>query len=161
MSSILDDRGRLFGKVSVVDLFVLLLVVALAGLAYVRLAGSGEGAEKDYLLTMAIEKVRKATTDQFEIGDLVRDDAGNVLGHIESVAIEPTPTEVFDDQGNLYQRPSPVFSDVKIVIKGRGTFSPGAVRAGSLPLRVGKPVTMIGPGFEVKAAVWDIDRADE
>ncbi|GAB4261496.1 MAG: hypothetical protein Kow00122_18250 [Thermoleophilia bacterium] len=156
MSPFLDDRGRLFGKVSVVDLVVVLLLIALVAFAYIRFA-AGTGTEKDYRLTLTVEKVRRATFAQFKEGDVVHDDAGTPLGRIESFSVEPTPTEVADDRGNLFSRPSPVFSDVTVVIRGRGAVSASTIRAGSIPLRVGKVLTLIGPGYEVKTQIMGVE----
>ena len=41
LSRILDDRGRIFGKVNIVDLVVLVVIVAIVVFAAVRLTGGG------------------------------------------------------------------------------------------------------------------------
>ena len=45
MSRVLDERGRIFGKVNVVDLLVLVVVVALVVFAVTRTTGAGGGSE--------------------------------------------------------------------------------------------------------------------
>ena len=47
MSPFIDDRGRLFGRVSVVDIIVLLLIVAVGAFAWGRFSGD-EAKMKDY-----------------------------------------------------------------------------------------------------------------
>lgn len=159
MSPILDDRGRLFGKVSVVDLFVLLLLVALALFAYARFAGT-DATEGDYKLTLTVEEVRDATFAQFNVGDIVTDEGGAVLGHVAFLTVTPTPTEVPTADGKLVEQPSPVFSDISIVIEGRGDLSSSTIRVGSLRLAVGKLLTVRGPGWEVKTQIMGVERAD-
>src|SRR5680860_890561 len=155
MSPVLDDRGRLFGKVSVVDLFVLLLLVALALFAYARFAGT-DTVEGPYELTLTVEKVRDATFAQFEVGDTVTDEGGTVLGHVASFSVTPTRTEVSTDDGRLVEQPSPVFSDVSVVVEGRTDLSSATIRVGSLRLAVGKVLTVRGPGWEVKATIMGV-----
>ncbi len=160
MSPVLDDRGRLFGKVSVVDLFVLLLIVALAFFAYTRFA-SPVAVKEPYRLTVYVEKVRNATWAKFETGTSVRDDGGTPLGKLVSIDTEPTPTEVPDAEGGLHLVGSPVFSDVILVIEGTGTLTSSEWRAGSVALRVGKVLTIIGPGYEVKTQIMGIDPREQ
>ncbi|MHB0979993.1 MAG: DUF4330 domain-containing protein [Thermoleophilia bacterium] len=157
MSPFLDDRGRLFGKVSVVDVFVLLLIVALALFAYARFAAPA-AVEEPYRLTLYVEKVREATFAQFEVGTSAYDDGGTLLGLLKTSTVTPTPTEVPDWQGRLHDVPSPVFSDVILVIEGTGTVSFSTIRAGSVPLRVGKVLTIQGPGYEVKTLIMGVER---
>lgn len=160
MSPVLDDRGRLFGRVSVVDLFVLLLIAALALFAYARFAAPV--AEKEpYRLTLYVEKVRDATFAQFEEGTSVRDDGGTLLGRLASLEVKPTPTEVPTAEGGLLRVDSPVFSDVILLIEGTGTVSASTWRAGSVPLRVGKVLTIVGPGYEVKTQIMGVERAGQ
>lgn len=160
MSPVLDDRGRLFGKVSIVDLFVLLLIAALALFAYARFAGP-VAAKEPYRLTLYVEKVRDATYAQFEEGTSVHDDGGTLLGRLASLEVKPTPTEVPTAEGGLLRVDSPVFSDVILVIEGTGTVSSSTWRAGSVPLRVGKVLTAVGPGYEVKTQIMGVERREQ
>lgn len=160
MSPVLDDRGRLFGKVSVVDLFVLLVIVAMALFAYARFAAPA-AVEEPYRLTVYVEKVREATFAQFEVGTSVYDDGGTLLGLLKTSTDTPTPTEVPDWLGKLHKEPSPVFSDVILVIEGTGTVSSSDIQAGSVSLRVGKVLNVRGPGYEVKTMIMDVELPEQ
>lgn len=160
MSPVLDDRGRLFGKISVVDLFVLLLLVALALFAYARFAGT-DTVEGPYKLTLTVEKVRDATFAQFDVGDVVTEEGGTTLGHIASLSVTPTPTEVPTANGELVLQLSELFSDVSIVVEGLGDLSSSTIRVGSLRLAVGKVLTVRGPGWEVKTQIMGVERVGE
>ena len=156
MSPVIDDRGRLFGKVSVVDLFVLLLLVALALFAYVRFAGT-DTVEGPYRLTLTVEKVRDVTVVQFQEGDTVTDEGGTVLGRIVSPPSgTATPIEVPTWIGDLVLTPSKLYKDVSVIVQGRGNHSSSTWRVGSLELAVGKILTVRGPGWEVKATIFDV-----
>jgi hypothetical protein len=86
----------------------------------------------------------------------VRDDGGTVLGKIVDVEARPTLEEYMTPEGELKAFDSPVFNDVDIVVQGEGRVSGSTVRIGSVPLRVGKKVTLIGPGFEVQTVIMDV-----
>lgn len=156
MSPVLDDRGRLFGKVSVVDLFVLLLLVALALFAYARLAGT-DTVEEPYNLTLTVEKVRDVTVAQFQEGDTVTDEGGTVLGRIVSPPSDTaTPIEVPTWIGGLELADSKLYKDVSVIVQGRGNHSSSTWGVGSLDLAVGKILTVRGPGWEVKATIMGV-----
>ncbi len=61
--------------------------------------------------------------------------------------------------GELKAFESPVFSDVNVVVEGEAQLANSALRIGSVPMRVGKKVTLVGTGFEVQTVimgvVWD------
>ncbi len=160
MSPFLDDRGRLFGKVSVVDLFVVVLLLAAALFGYVRFAGGDSDPER-FRLTLVVERLRDANMVQFKAGDLAKDDGGTELGDVVSVSIQPTITEVPTADGRLMSAESIVYSDVVIVIEGMGRASSSTISAGSVPLRVGRNITLIGPGYEVRGQIRGVELIGE
>jgi hypothetical protein len=158
MSPVLDSRGRLFGRASVVDLFVVLLLIALALFAYARFIAT-DTAEGPYEMTLVVEKVRDPGFAQFEVGDIVTEERGAELGQVASVSVAPSPTEVPTADGGLEIQPSPLFSDISMVVKGRADMSASTIRVGSLVLAAGKVLTVQGPGWEVKPRIASIVRA--
>jgi len=162
MSRFLDERGRIFGKVNIVDLVVLLVIAAVVVFAVVRMTGDSSETIP-VSVTYAVEEVRQATvdalTDAVDIEAVVRDDGGTVLGTV--VAVSPTPSleEHLMPDGELKVHESSVFNDIEIVLLGDGTVSNSTIRIGNVPMRVGKKVTLIGSGFEVQTVImkvaWD------
>ena len=56
---------------------------------------------------------------------------------------------------------SPVCSDVSIVVLGNGRVSGSTVRIGSVPMRVGKKVTLVGTGYEVQTVIMGVVWGDQ
>jgi hypothetical protein len=159
MSRILDERGRFFGKVNVVDLVVLLVIIAVVVFALVRSTGDTSAAIP-VKVTYRVEEIRQATVTRLEAKvstkGTVRNDGGTVLGEVVGVTVRPTMKEYMAPAGNLEAFESPVFSDVDIVVLGEGHLSASTVRIGNVPIRVGKKVTLIGAGFEVQTVIMDV-----
>lgn len=155
MSRFLDERGRFFGKVNVVDLVVLLVIIAVVVFAVVRMTG-GSSTTVPVKVTYTVEGVRKATVTALEARGTVRDDGGTVLGEVVDVSVRPTIEEFMTPEGELKAFESPVFNDVDIVVLGQGRLSGSTVRIGSVPMRVGKKITVVGPGFEVQTVIMDV-----
>jgi hypothetical protein len=164
MSRFLDERGRIFGKVNVVDLLVLLVIAAVVVFAVVRMTGSSS-EPIPVRVTYTVEEVRQATvnalTDALRAGGIVRDDGGTVLGEVVDVVPRPTKEEFPGADGEPKAWDSPVFSDVDIVVLGEGRMSNSTVRIGSVPMRVGKKVTLVGTGFEVQTVIMHVVSGQE
>lgn len=164
MSRFLDERGRIFGKVNVVDLLVLLVIIAVVVFAAVRFTG-GSSKTVPVRVTYTVEEVRQATVDALKSESAakgtVADDGGTVLGEVEEVVVEPTLEEFMTPDGELKAFDSPVFNDVNIVVHGEGRVSGSTVRIGSVPMRVGKKVTLVGPGYEVQTVIMRVEYGEE
>jgi hypothetical protein len=157
MSRLIDDRGRLFGKISLIDLLVLLLIVAVGVFAYGRVRGTAY-TQTGILTTLTIEKVKDPTVYVINKGDVVHDDAGSLIGTVvEQPAVVRTPLEFGDLQGNAHESPSQVYWDINVKIKGQGQVSKSVYRIGGTRLSVGKPLTMLGPRYEVKTTITGVE----
>jgi hypothetical protein len=159
MSRFLDERGRIFGKVSVVDILVLLVIVAVVAFAAIRLTGSSS-ATVPVRVTYTIEAVRQATVDALrqsvEVEGTVRDDGGTVLGEAADIVVTPTSEEFMTPDGQLKAFASPIFSDVNIIVLGEGRVSGSSVRIGSIPTRVGHKVTLVTGSAEVQSVIMRV-----
>ena len=162
MSRFLDERGRIFGKVNVVDILVLLVIIGVVVFAVMRMTG-GSSTTVPVRVTYTVEAVRQATVDALrksvKVKGTVRDDGGTRLGTVQDLVVTPTLEEFVTPDGNLEEFESPIFSDVSIAVLGKARVSGETVRIGSVPMRVGHKVTLIGTGYEVQSVimgvVWD------
>jgi hypothetical protein len=91
---ILDQKGRLFGKVSVIDLLILLAVVGL-GLGYVYQRTSPEilqivNADTKFYVTMTANRMRGFSVDAVDIGDIMyKQHDRQPLGTVVKLETEP------------------------------------------------------------------------
>lgn len=109
----LDEKGRLFGKVSIIDILVIIIIIImLAGafVAYQKISGNEVLTENKGLIktnvidtlevTMRVKEVRQMTVDAFSEGDEVFfEDTGKLLGDIKSVTSVPATKLIYDNQG--------------------------------------------------------------
>lgn len=164
MGRFLDERGRIFGKVNVVDILVLLVIVAVVVFAVVRFTGSSSESVP-LRVTYTVEGVRQATVDAIQksvpVNATVRDEGGTVLGKVEGVDARPTQVEHMTPGGELKAFESPIFNDVNILVSGEGSRSGDTLRVGSVPMVVGRKVTLRGSGFEVQSVIMDVSWGEE
>ncbi|MBN1629951.1 MAG: DUF4330 family protein [Thermoleophilia bacterium] len=159
MSRFLDERGRIFGKVNIVDLLVLLVIVAVVVFAVMRTTGDSSETipvKVTYMVTEQRQATVDALTGAVQAKTVVRDDGGTKLGEVVEVVPSPTLEEFLTPEGELKAFESPIYSDVAIVVLGEGSIANSAVRIGSVPMGVGKKVTLIGTGFEVQTVIMKV-----
>jgi len=159
MSRFIDERGRIFGRVNVVDVVVLLVIAAIVALAVVRFADEKVDSVP-VRVTYTVERARPATVEALNATlsakGTVTDQGGTVLGKVEEVVATPTLTEVVTPEGELKLADSPLYSDLNIVVLGEGVVSGSNVRIGSVAIRVGQKETIVGTGFELEARIMRV-----
>ncbi len=158
LSRLLDDRGRLFGKVNIVDIIVLVVIVAIVVFAAVRLTGGGTVATVPVKVTFLDKRVDASFVPAAEATQTIRDAAGNVIGVVQSVDITPSVEELVTPDGQLKTFASSTKKDVAYVVMCQGTITDSTAHIGSLAARVGADVRIVGPGYEaqttISAVVW-------
>ena len=155
----IDNRGRLFGWVNLVDVLVVLALIALVAFAYVRFV-AGTGDEETLITTFKVEQVRDPTIYEIEVGDEVRDETGTVLGIIQSTDDYATKVEFLNEQtGEVVDKDSKLYRDIDFTVEGQGQVSDSQYAIGSIPLEVGRQLVVKGPGFSVRVAIIDIEVA--
>ena len=99
MSRFIDIEGRIFGKVNIIDILVVLLIVAVGVFIFLRAQGTGNQLV-GVRTTFAVEKVRYLTVDAIKMGDQVHDESGSLLGTVvDSDRHSPRKVEFGDSEG--------------------------------------------------------------
>ncbi|MCL2357904.1 MAG: DUF4330 domain-containing protein [Defluviitaleaceae bacterium] len=144
----LDNKGRLFGKVSLVDLFAVAVIAAVVAVVYFNVGAAGRpvlGAEQYVLITFFHPAMEDFTADAAEQaaerGSPVIDDANEIfLGNVievlrgESVIILP------DVHGVEVASTMEGRSSVHITARVSGRLSDGAIVLGGNVYAVGSEV---------------------
>lgn len=133
---ILDKKGKLFGKISVVDLFVILvIIIGIAGFFFTKEKLDNEkilsdesqmiiqtSAQRDKLeIKLTIKEVRDITRDAIVVGDEVYQvTTGKMLGTVSQVESKPSEKIVKADNGEVYSAVVPERYDVTIVVETDG-----------------------------------------
>ena len=122
---VLDKKGKLFGKVSIVDVAVILVAV----LAVIAMAskigqpiksGSGQGtATAQY--TVEVQKIRDASFNAVNKGDYVYDQqTGTCLGTVTEKTKQPAKDEVKKTDGTYVEAEVPGRYDMTLTIGAKG-----------------------------------------
>ena len=127
---IIDRNGRLFGKISVIDLLVVAVVVVLAAALYFKNTQAHTGTtvtEENITFQIRARGVYDYVADAIQVGDGLYDkdyaSGGKAIGRITDIQVERDPgkklaLEVNDGTAGLIEADETV--DLLITLEGRG-----------------------------------------
>ena len=127
---IIDRNGRLFGKISVIDLLVVAVVVVLAAALYFKYNQAHTGSkvtEENITFQIRARGVYDYVADAIQVGDGLYDkdyaSGGKAIGRITDIQVERDPgkklaLEVNDGTAGLIEADETV--DLLITLEGRG-----------------------------------------
>ena len=130
---LIDRNGRLFGKISVIDLVVVAVVIVMAFALYVKTNHNEitSTAIPDSTITyqMLVRGVRTYVADAVRVGDQVydqdRNSGGGSLGEIVDIVIQPGARLAEFKDGTIDTVPVEDGVDMLLTIEGSGLISDG------------------------------------
>ena len=153
-----DKKGRLFGYVSIVDLFALVMVGAIF-FAVWSLAGSRpvlEG-EQDVYVTFHVAAVQDYTARVLERDVPVMDDDGHIfLGRVTDFVVGDSVYFLPDRAGNMVATTLEGYNAVSLTTRVPGRLTDGAVVLGGRLYAVGSEVHLWAGGVRMIMYVVEI-----
>ncbi|MDL2248408.1 DUF4330 domain-containing protein [Tyzzerella sp. OttesenSCG-928-J15] len=128
---LIDDKGRLFGKVSLIDIFVLITLALVFMVVYFNIGTNSKAAisesDRPIRITFYKEALENFTVDALEIGARVENDTnGTFMGNITDIEIGESINYMPDVNGKEVASPMEGYSSVKITTEVTGKLSEGA-----------------------------------
>lgn len=159
--AILDNKGRLFGKINMVDLLIVLLLVSIAAGAYLFFFGGSDNQVAEtgkVVYDFEITNVNKDFVDAITPGDPIRDsNRGNELGTVVSkTSREATMLNEDLINGRYVIAEVPDAYDVIITIEANGNITPANIIVGGAEVKVGKKFFIKGKGYANQGFVTKI-----
>lgn len=158
---ILDEKGRLFGKVNLLDLVVLLAVLAVAGrFGYGRWQGqqaAPTGEDVTLKVVMRFAAVAEPTLKWVKVGDKIYDSKSNTfMGEVTEVRHEQAVVVTTDDDGRTYEHLSKNRFDFFVTVGGQGRVSSNMVTLSGLEVKIGRVNYIKTAYWAGYGATWDI-----
>ncbi len=146
---VIDEKGRIFGKINIFDLIILLaLLIAIGAVGYKvisdKMKASGIAPTTTYIVTVKSSAMPPSYTEALKKDDKIYfDNFGYVNAKIVGVSEEPAMITVQTSDGSLIETQSPNLVDVTVEIE--------VVDSHDTPdIRVGRYAVAVGGKFTVK-----------
>ena len=114
----IDKNGKLFGKINVIDLLVILVIVAaVAVLGFSKLSGGNAGAAlQTFTMEFYADEVPDYVTEHLKEGEPIYEaDKHIYMGKITSFEVGPSKAYYADDEGKVVVSEKEGFKSVRIV----------------------------------------------
>ncbi|RJQ29377.1 MAG: DUF4330 domain-containing protein [Peptococcaceae bacterium] len=158
---LIDDRGRIFGLINIIDLLVILVVLGVIWGLLTRTAVlerfNRSYEEKPVEILFLVENVRQYTVDVIQPGEVVREfRSDETVGTIKTVEVRDYKEKAPDAAGNWHMSPVPGKKELYITVEGRVKEYNGVFKVGQSDLKVGGKITLKGKRFNVETFVLKI-----
>lgn len=143
--NLIDDKGRLFGTINIIDALAVLLVLAVvaAGTAFVLSTDAQQtNQQTQTTVTFQITGVQPYVADAIPEGPIDSD----AIAAVENKSVHPTKVVVTDQNGTLHERTHPQKRTVTLEVTLNTTVQNDETLFGGEPLEVGRQLTLdFGP----------------
>lgn len=146
---IIDSKGKLFGKVSIIDILILLVLVAGIAGVWVKFFKSGSVTplavkSETFIVGLYWEESPDFAVSAVKVGDVARDfDRGAVLGKVTDIKIDDSISFVKTEDGRVVAGSTPGYVSYHITLESAGVPSDvGGVIFDGMDYQIGKSMTV-------------------
>lgn len=144
MVEILDDSGRVFGRVNVIDLFVVLIALAVfvAGVVLVAggPAGTGDPVETEpVVLEVTADDVEPYVAEAVPAPGPIE---GENVSRLRNVSVSPTQVVTTDSDGDVHLRDHPRLKRIDVTVEVAAVRRNGTVRYADRRIYPGRKITV-------------------
>ncbi|MGI6561504.1 MAG: DUF4330 domain-containing protein [Clostridia bacterium] len=156
---LIDDKGKLFGLINVIDLAIVLVVVALVAGIVIKMGSTDDKPKESkwYMVTVYCEDVQGNVAENLKPNDRIV--YGNVYvdGYVVSVEEFPAKDTVVLPDGTLMEVEKPGYSDILVKVKVLYQGNDNLIMLGKYQVNIGKSFAMKTNRVEVPGIVYDIE----
>lgn len=157
----IDQKGKLFGKINIIDLAIILVIVAVIGVLgfkFLAPAQSGGVSQGVCEVKYYIEEVSDFVSEKVNIGDKLMDEAKNVsLGVITNVELSDAVSYGTDAQGKWVKSSKPDYKSMIITSEVNATKYDHGMIVGASKYYVGHTFVLLAGEAKLYLRVYDIN----
>ncbi len=169
---LIDEKGRIFSKLNIVDLLVILVIIAIVAAGAVKFT-SGRAAdsvnaanttqtEDQYCYATIIARLQPEEVGQnLKVGDHLVANGGYTDAEIVDVQVKPADYVGVNSDGVTVKSEHPIWKDVTVVAKQKLDPSSVTLKLGGQEIRVGYDFILKTQMVEAKATVRNIEWKSE
>ena len=159
---LIDEKGRLLGKINVFDLAVLLIIlVGIAGVyykfGYLNKISGQTGIQNKATIGFVVREVSSYSADAVAVGGIVKELKSNTeIGTITRAVIKPATKAASDMNGKWVLSEIPDKKDIFIYIETTANYDPD-MKLGSVNAKVGAKIEIKGPKFQFESYICGVE----
>ncbi|MEW6572252.1 MAG: DUF4330 domain-containing protein [Bacillota bacterium] len=151
---LLDEKGRIFGLVNIIDaaiIFVVLLVIA--GATYKLFLPKATTIPTPVEFIVRVSGVTPVTARMVKAGDRMVAGASYVPVTVKEVKVEPAFTTETDAAGQKVPARDPYFKDLTVTLEGETPITTAQIKMGNQEIRAGRDYYLKSLTYELKGTI--------
>lgn len=166
---LIDEKGKLFGKLNIVDLVVVVIIIAIVAAVVVRFTSSKLNAnglnpvsEDQYCYVTAFASLQvPEVAESLNIGDHIVAGGKYTDAEIVDIKVEPAAYVGVNSEGKAVYSEHPIWKDVTVVVKEKIDPSNITIKVGGQEARVGYSYIIKTQTVEANAKIRGVEFKDE
>ena len=131
---IIDNKGRFFGKISVIDIIIVLSVVFVASVFVLNSRGKVQlpvsvDSTVEYTTVLKAYNLYTTAVEPFKVGDNIYSSSGELIGKITNIEVKQGYTKEKLQNGTYLDFPNPEYLDYYLTVQGSGTLTDKGFKA--------------------------------
>lgn len=160
---IINEKGKLFGLINILDLITIVLIIAVVFGAYTKffkggtnlsIMSSNKTKEMEYVVRL--KPNYETYFKQFSIGDKMADKKRYLDAEITNIEIKDAYRSVTDENGVVLKKKHPYFKEAYITIKATALDNDPIFKVGGQEIRVGTPHWVTTKLCEFSGTIYEI-----
>jgi len=145
---LIDDKGRIFGKVSIVDIFFVILIFMALGFIWYKIGGYGNKADiidrtEKIRIVFYQEEINNFAANNVKIGDPATEALQNIrLGKVTDIKLGESISWGSDIQGKQVSSSRKGYSSIYITMEGKGIIGPNGIQIDNHLYYIGETITL-------------------
>lgn len=158
---IIDQKGKLFGKINIIDLAIIIVivaVVAILGFKFLAPSQSGQDSQGICEVKYYIEEVSDFVSEKVNVGDKLMDEAKNVgLGVVTNIELSDAVSYGTDAEGKWVKSSKPDYKSMIITSEVNATKFGHGMIVGASKYYVGHTFVLLAGEAKLYLRVYDIN----
>ena len=135
----IDEKGRLFRKISIIDIFVVLVIMSGIIYAGYKIANSNIIQADNIIIQFYGEEVPEYAANSVEKEAIVKDPIkGSVFGNLKDYEIKPSVSWAPNSNGEIVKSTKKGYSAILLTVEGKGIYKNDGVTIGNFEYFTGK-----------------------
>ena len=163
---IIDEKGKLFGKISIVDILIVAVLLAAIGGVYYKFGRSKTATpftKSDTIeVSFYIEDIPDFVANSIKEGDLVKDRVNNVtIGKVTNVKVGPDIIFFPTSEGQVISSSKPGYASVQFTATGQGIYSDTGSSISGMEYYINKQFELRVGKVNIYPRISSIEKAKE
>ncbi len=155
---LVNEKGKLFGIINIVDLIIILLVILVAGgIAYKFTHKSAQGEIKTVEFQVLVPCIRPELAAAVSVGDKMVSGSSYTAVTVKDINIQPGYSVNLDARGQKVEAYDPYLVDLFVTNEGQVNLSSATITMGGQEIRVGKDYYVKSLDYELKGTITKVD----